>query len=528
MRKFYILIFIFTALISCHHSKNSFPHGSDQNDLIDINSLRANMEFLASDELEGRETGTQSEKVASKFLASELKKYGVQPFFDGGQFFQNIELKVIRFSDESSFMLVNEKGENLYPFKYGSHFAGSSRYYQTFDTTTALVFVGYGITANEYDYDDYRDIDVKGKIVVIYHGEPENEDTTFFEGAKRSTYASFLKKIDNAANHGAAGVVRISAWEKRYGWESIVSYGEKGVYQFKDQPVKKNITQVPTITINEKAFKSLLDCNDYSVDDMQAKIDDKMSLPVFEFTNRAKVYWACDTTGTALARNVIGVIEGNDPVLKKEYVGIGAHYDHNGIGPDGVYNGADDNASGTVALLEIARAFAGRQNNKRSILIAFHTGEEKGLLGSKYLTDHIEIIDDIVVHINMDMIGRGSEDSIYVIGPDRLSQEFYETVERVNDNGVNIYCDYRLNDPSHPMRLYNRSDHYSYARKNIPCVFFFDYEMEDYHRISDDADKINYRKIQNIARLSYEIALAAANRDMRFKLNNAAEKYSDQ
>jgi hypothetical protein len=528
MRKFFILIFIFMVLISCHRQGNSLPQGADPNDLIDLNSLRANMEFLASDELAGRETGTQSEKVASRFLVSELKKYGVQPFFKEGQYFQNIELKVIRFSDESSFTLINDKGENIYPMKYGSHFTGPSRYYQTIDTTTALVFAGYGITAEEYAYDDYRDIDVNGKIVLIYHGEPENDDTTFFEGTKRSTYASSVKKIDNAAKHGAAGVVRISAWEKKYGWEPIVSYSEKGEVRLKEQPIKTSLTRVPTIMINEKALKSLLDHSDYSFGDIQAAIDDKKSLPVFEFTDHAKIHWAFDTTGTALMRNVIGVIEGNDPLLKKEYVGIGAHYDHIGIGLAGVYNGADDNASGTVALLEVARVFAQRQNNKRSILIALHSGEEKGLLGSKYLTSHIDVIDDMVAHINMDMIGRGSEDSIYVIGPDRLSQEFYEMVESVNAGGINMYFDYSLNDLSHSMRLYSRSDHYSYAKKNIPIVFFFDYKMENYHQVSDDADKINYHKLKNIARLSYEIALAAANREQRFKLNNAAEKYSDQ
>ncbi len=527
MIKLFILIFIFITLISCHRQGNSLPPGADPIDQIDLNSLRANMEFLASDELQGREAGTQSEKIASKFLASELKKYGVQPFFNEDRYFQNIELKVIRFSDESSFTLVNDRGENVYHIKYGSHFTGPSRYYQAIDTTTALVFAGYGITADEYGYDDYRDIDVKGKIVLIYPGEPENDDSTFFEGTKRSTFASFFKKIDNATGHGAAAVIRVSAWEKKYGWESIVNYSEKGEVQLKDQPIKKNLTRLPTIMINEKALKSLLDHTVYSFDDIQTAIKDKKSLPVFEFADHAKVHWAFDTTGTALTRNVIGVIEGKDPLLKMEYVGIGAHFDHIGVGPAGVYNGADDNASGTVALLEVARIFANRKNNKRSILITLHSAEEKGLLGSKYLTSHLDVIDDMVAHINMDMIGRGSKDSIYVIGPDRLSQEFYEMVESVNAGGINMYFDYSLNDPSHSMRLYSRSDHHSYAKKNIPIVFFFDYEMEDYHRVSDDADKINYHKLKNIARLSYEIALAAANRDRRFKLNNSTGKYSD-
>ena len=221
MGKIFILFLSFLVFVSCQRSQNSLPQRSYQNSIINLSALKANMEFLASDELQGRETGTIGERIASKFLASELQKYGVQPFFKDDQYFQNIELKVIRFSDASSFTLVDDKDEIVYDFKYGAHFAGSSRYFQAFDTTTALVFAGYGITADEYGYDDYRDIDVKGKIVVIVHGEPENEDTTFFEGAKRSTYASFYKKVDNASKHGAAGVIKISGWEKQYGWDWV-------------------------------------------------------------------------------------------------------------------------------------------------------------------------------------------------------------------------------------------------------------------------------------------------------------------
>ncbi len=227
-----------------------------------------------------------------------------------------------------------------------------------------------------------------------------------------------------------------------------------------------------------------------------------------------------DTTGTVETRNVIGIIEGIDPDLKHEYIGIGAHYDHLGIGMAGIYNGADDNASGTAALLEIAKAFAKRRENKRSVLVTFHTAEEKGLLGSKYLVRDSTITNNMNAHINMDMIGRGSADSIYCLGSDKLSSELYDLVETVNADGVNIYLDYRLNNPNDPQRLYYRSDHYSYAKKNIPSVFFFDYEMEDYHRVTDDLDKINYSKIQKIARLVYAIALSAANRESKFKLDH--------
>jgi hypothetical protein len=387
------------------------------------------------------------------------------------------------------------------------------------DTTANLVFVGYGITADEYSYDDYADINVEGKIVLIYPGEPEGKDSTFFKGEKRTTHASIFKKLDNAADHGALGVITSSNWEKRFGWESIVSYVKKGKYQLRDQPVVNKTNILPYLTVNDKTFKELLGFGSYSYQELETYIAEQKSLPTFEFAESAQINWMFDTTGTVDVRNVIGIIEGSDPELKNEYIGIGAHYDHLGIGMAGVYNGADDNASGTAALLEIAKTFAASRENRRSILITFHTAEEKGLLGSKYLVRDTNITNNMNAHINMDMIGRGSEDSIYCIGSDKLSSELYELVEAVNVDGVNMYLDYSLNNPNDPHRLYYRSDHYSYAIKDIPSVFFFDYEMENYHRVTDDLDTINFYKIQKIARLVYEIALESANRESKFRLD---------
>jgi len=518
MNNYLILTLLGLYLLSCKiHLKSSPDSASDE--LINITSLKANMEFLCADELEGREAGTNGEKVASIFIASELKKYDVTPYIDNTDYFQNFNLRVIRFSDLSTFSLVDERGEKIRKFKYGKNFTGSTRYYDKLDTTADLVFVGYGITADEYNYDDYRDLNVEDKIVLIYPGEPESDDTTFFEGKKRSTYASIYKKIDNASERGALAVIALSGSEKRFGWESIVSYVKKGKFQLEDQSIVSKSNSLPYITINEQTFDEILSFSSYSYQEIEKRLEEQKDLPTFEFNYSSRINWMFDTTGIVETRNVLGVIEGTDPVLKHEYIGVGAHYDHIGVGIAGIYNGADDNASGTVALLEIARAFAERKDNKRSILIAFHTAEEKGALGSKYLVKDSTILKNMNVHLNMDMIGRGSTDSIYCLGSDKLSLELFEFVETVNNEGVNIYLDYRLNDPNEPKRFYYRSDHYSYAKKNIPSVFFFDYEMEDYHRVTDDVSKINFTKIQRIAHLVYDLALSSANRESKFKLD---------
>jgi len=459
------------------------------------------------------------EKVASMFIVSELNKYGVIPFFKDTGFFQKIDLRVIRFSDASTFAWVNKNGEKILDLEYGINFTGSTRYYDKFDTTAKVIFVGFGITANEYNYDDYADINVEGKIVLIYPGEPQNDDTTFFEGKKSTPYSSLYSKLETATNKGALALICIPESEDESDWRSIIRFVKKGKYQLKDKPIVTLTNNIPYITITKESFINLLDFGSHTYQELENYLAKGMSLPSFELSEFARINWMFDTTGTVEVRNVIGIIEGTDPNLKNQYIGIGAHYDHIGVGLNGVNNGADDNASGTVALLEIARVFAERRENKRSVLIAFHTAEEEGSLGAEYFVKNSGISNNMNVHINMDMIGRGSADSIYCLGSDRLSSELFECVESVNREGVNIYLDYRLNDRNEPHRFYYRSDHYNYAKRNIPCVFFFDYEMKDYHKTTDDADKINFIKIERIARLVYEIALSAANRKSKFKLD---------
>ena len=206
-------------------------------------------------------------------------------------------------------------------------------------------------------------------------------------------------------------------------------------------------------------------------------------------------------------------MEGADYNLKNEYVALSAHYDHEGIKGNKIYNGADDDGSGTVGVLETARLLTKAGNNKRSVVFIFHTGEEKGLLGSKYLTSHAEWLPNTVAEINMDMIGRESIDSIHCIGSDKLSTEFFNLVEKVNNDGDYFTFDYRFNADNDPNRFYWRSDHVHYAEKGIPIVFFFDYMKADYHKPTDTVEKINFEKIYKVSKLCEGIILEVANQD---------------
>lgn len=225
--------------------------------------------------------------------------------------------------------------------------------------------------------------------------------------------------------------------------------------------------------------------------------------------------------------NVLGFIEGTD--LKEEIIIITSHYDHLGKHEEKVYNGADDDGSGTVATLEIAEAFmlAKKEGNgpRRSVLIMPVSGEEKGLLGSKYYTDHpIYPLENTVANLNIDMIGRVDDwhengDYVYLIGADMLSQELHDISEQINDKHIGLELDYTFNAEDDPNRYYYRSDHYNFAKNNIPVIFYFNGVHEDYHKVTDTVEKIDFNKIQTITRLVFLTAWELANRDERIQLN---------
>jgi Zn-dependent M28 family amino/carboxypeptidase len=221
---------------------------------------------------------------------------------------------------------------------------------------------------------------------------------------------------------------------------------------------------------------------------------------------------------TRLSHNVVGIIEGTDPKLKDTYVAYGAHYDHTGFretakpGEDMINNGADDDGSGSVAIMAIARAYASGPKPKRSILMVWHAGEETGLLGSRYMADHPVVgdIDKIVAQLNMDMVGRNQDDDpantdmIYVVGSDRISTDLHNINEDANNAMKEpLRLDYSMNDPADPESIYTRSDHYSYAAKGVPIIFYFSGLHPDYHRPTDTVDKILFGKIRKVAQLAY-------------------------
>ena len=488
---------------------------------VNEENLKATLEFLASDALEGRETASNAEKVSALYLATTLKKYGIEPFGDDGTYFQKFDVSVEKFESTSKLMLTDSKGtviKELFPAEDFGRFSRSYPDPLFSNQSTKLIFAGYGITAPEYNYDDYRDIDVKGKTVVLLMDEPDNKDEAFFEGNKKTKYSESDYKAENAASKGALGVIVISNPEYYAYWNMFKKFTMSESISIYNKE-KAHSKTIPIIALSKAVTEILLENEEFTLDQiMEYKKSGKTPAP-FELDK--KLDYKLDIySKIKKAENVIGVIKGNDKKLANEFVVLSAHYDHIGTDSEGIVNnGADDDGSGTVSILEAGRVLSLKKDNDRSIVIAFHTGEEKGLLGSGYLTSNAPFVKDIIANINMDMVGREAEDSIHCIGADKLSKKFAQLVEKVNKKTVNMVLDYKYNDPNDPNKFYYRSDHYNYAKKGIPIVFFFDDMKVDYHQPTDDVEKINFKKLGKITTLAAELALEAANVDERFPID---------
>jgi hypothetical protein len=285
----------------------------------------------------------------------------------------------------------------------------------------------------------------------------------------------------------------------------------------------------PEVTARDEFFEFLFSGSDVTYAELKEKAEKHERLPRFALegiTLTFDVDVDYRVTRTRYTRNIVAVVEGRDAGLKDTYVGFSAHYDHSGyregaIDGDRILNGADDDGSGTVALMAIARAFALGARPKRSLLFVWHAGEENGLLGSRYNADYPAVpLGRIVALLNMDMIGRNRDDkpteanTVYLVGSDRISTELHKINESANAALPNpLTLDYELNDPADPQSIYTRSDHYSYAAKGIPIIFYTTGLHKDYHQPSDSVEKIEFEKMAHIAQLVYATGERVADLD---------------
>ncbi len=495
--------------------------------------MRDYLTFIASDEMEGRDTPSRGLDLTAKFLAMNLARWGLKPAGDHGTFFQKIALSRDLVNKEQTQVRLNDQnlafGEDYIALPTDADLSGS------------LVFAGNGWFIKSKNMDAYRGIDAKGKIAVIFtslSGLPRGIRSSDLSSGKPGE--DWMDPVQYARKQGAIATVIVPDFQFLANWErnrQRLSERPTTVVE-KFQPAETS--RLPRIVVTPRIANLLFQGEKQNATALfEAAFGGKMP-ESFELNPNKKMSITVSGKANAIAtQNVVAVFEGSDPVLKDEYVALGAHYDHVGIGPpvngDTIYNGADDDGSGTTALLAIAEALAkAPTRSKRSVLFNWHAGEEKGLWGSRYFTEYPTVpLQKIVAHINLDMIGRSKTEGdtnprnnslsgpneIYVIGSRMMSTELGELTATVNKEYLNLTYNYRYDDPKDPNRFFFRSDHYNYARKGIPIIFFFDGEHEDYHRPGDEAHKIDYVKMQKVVRTVYVTLWEIANRPTRPKVD---------
>jgi len=470
---------------------------------ITATDARMHIDYLASDALMGRKTPSPGLDSAAEYIARQFRSFGLRAI--NGSYFHEFNLYRISLGEPNMLKLIKDGREKAYEIKTD---------YMPFDLTgnnaaeAEVVFVGYGITAPEYDYDDYAGVDVKGKIVLALRHEPqENDSSSVFLGRRVTEHGQLRSKVRNAIQHGAVGFLLMN---DPLNHSSMVPRGFPWPSLYKELPDDalpltlsvSELRKIPVVHIGPVVIEDLLGSVD-SVKALEASIDRALHPKSFTISG-AKVYVQTTTVATALpTRNVVGFLEGSDRSLEDEIVVVGAHYDHvgwmrsPGAGQDSIFNGADDNASGTTGLLEVAKAFAaGKMRPKRSLLFIAFAGEELGLLGSQaYVRSPSFPLEKTVAMLNMDMIGRNGPDTVSIGGTTR-SPDLVAVNERANKQvGMTLMYDIEKD--------FFRSDQASFAQKKIPVLFYHTGEHEDYHKVSDNPDKIDTEKLSKIARLVF-------------------------
>jgi len=505
MKKFVLPLILAGVVTGAMAQQN--PTAMKYAKIVSPELAKKHLSIIASDEYEGRETGKPGADKAAHYIANEFKSLGLEPIVNGSYFF---DVPLSEKSSKVSFTANGQSFENaadFWAYRTGDEWAVN---------TGDIVFVGYGTDA------EIGSTDLTGKAVLwvnedkAENGKPAN---TSFRAtpARANILKNILAKNPSvvfAANGEIADVL------KRY--KNFISAPRIGIKNDDAKPADKSAA---VVWITTAMADQLVKSTGKSYADVKAaggaqtiKADLKI-----DFKTEGKDVKAVD---------VLGFLPGSDPKLKEEVLVISAHYDHIGLNPDGkdkVNNGADDDGSGTTAVMELARAFSQAKKDghgpKRSILFLGNVGEEKGLLGSEYYTDHPVIpLERTITDLNIDMIGRVGEEyankpdsanTVYVIGSSMLSSDLHKVNENANNTYTKMDLDYKYDDPKDPNDFYHRSDHYNFAKHGVPIIFYFNGVHKDYHQPGDEVSKINFPLLAKRAQLVFYTAWDLANADKR-------------
>ncbi len=484
---------------------------------ITAEGMSKNLHVLASDEYEGRETGKKGQKMAAEYISNQFEDAGILPYKDK-TYYQQYPLNVVK-------PMPSEISINGRQYEANKDFYTYPGQSEQKVMVSSVLFLGYGI--EDTNYNDYKNVDVKDKVVMVLSGEPLGKDSvSWVTGSKTlSPWSGYYRaKLEKAREKNVRAILVVV--------DDVAKDVKANKHRLETESMKLEMdkTEMPIVYISTEMATAILKKQTRTFGFKIIK--DKISETGKPINKTAKTKLIIDIKNKVdkiYSENVLGYIEGSD--LKNELIVVTAHYDHLGKDGDKIYNGADDDGSGTVAVMQLAQTFemAKRQGHgaRRSMLFMTVSGEEKGLLGSSYYVQHPEFpLANTVCDLNIDMIGRQDEkhkdnpNYIYIIGDDKLSSQLHNISENANKTYEHLELDYTYNDENDRNRFYYRSDHYNFAKNGIPVIFYFNGVHEDYHRPTDKVEKINFDKMEKITRLVFFTAWELANRNERIKVDS--------
>lgn len=518
---------LYIVLVSCGSSKKTvykpLPNVTDFQNTITEEGLFLDLSIIASDSLEGRDTGSDGERKAADYLASRYREFGLSPVGDDETFFQYFTL-VKPFVDSIQYRLMVD--DEL--LDQSTHSANSIGSFNTLiggktSKNGGIVFVGYSIFDEETGVNHF-DIDVEGKWMFGFYDRTISSFST-------------MQRLVNEQN--ALGAIMIAETdEESFIDQAYIMQGEFEHSSGLQLPYLNKIEDDGAFnSISPKLAATLLGLDSIAaLSELESEIKTEPSTFVpYEIPGTLEHIPSLSNVEVQ-TRNVVAFIEGTDPDLNDEVIVLTSHYDHVGISEpdangDSINNGADDDGSGTVGLLHAAQAFSVAKQAgaeiKRSILFLNVSGEERGLLGSRYYSDHpIFPIENTIANLNVDMIGRrdnenvDTPDYVYIIGGKIISSNLQTILEQANKLSVNIELNDRYNDLNDPSQFYRRSDHWNFGRLGIPFIFFFNGTHADYHRVSDEVEKIDFEALKKRTKLLFMTAALLANSDTIPQVDN--------
>ncbi len=500
---------------------------------INKNDLKALMTFFASDELEGRETGSRGNNAAALYLKTNLMRIGLQPVPETGNYYQMVPLRSSRLMPEGNILkIMDENGESIYSTDSLVFLSEPSK---SLDVSGNLVFAGYGLKDKESGYNDLKDVDIKDKFILIMTGPVRNNDSIELNAIFNMPYEE--PKLMSLIEYGPKNILYVYDPENKY-----TDPYASGLANMAVRPGRKivsiNKNQVPSkdeqvFFITQHAADMLLKPTGYNLKQMSDKMISSgkpVSVEVKDITTSLTINVESSEFSSP---NVIGIIEGSDPVLKNECIIYTAHFDH--MGPDmqgEILNGADDNASGSMALLEVAEAFMKlKKKPLRTIIFAWVTGEEEGLLGSHYYADNPVIsMEKTLLDINLDMIGRSKlpSDTTEVMGFDITVTQPGEVLTYTALESAELDKMLKNAEERSGIKVIDKgkylprgsSDQASFIAKNVPAYLFISGVHSDLHTSRDDVDRIDFDKMEKVSRMVFLLGYQVANQRERIKLNN--------